>query len=43
VAADELNLPVVLIEEFVEGFYRTGTPDLTHLLASITKRIWVYS
>jgi hypothetical protein len=34
VAADELNLPVVLIEEFVEDFIEQAHHDKDHLLAS---------
>jgi hypothetical protein len=34
VAADELNLPVVLIEEFVEDFIEQAHHDIDHLLAS---------
>jgi len=33
-AADELNLPVVLIEEFVEDFIEQANHDKDHLLAS---------
>jgi len=34
IAADELNLPVVLIEEFVEDFIEQAIHDKDHLLAS---------
>ena len=34
IAADELNLPVVLIEEFVEDFIEQAHHDKDHLLAS---------
>ncbi len=34
IAADELNLPVVLIEEFVEDFIEQAQHDKDHLLAS---------
>jgi len=34
IAADELNLPVVLIEEFVEDFIEQAHHDIDHLLAS---------
>ena len=34
IAADELNLPVVLIEEFVEDFIEQAHTDKEHLLAS---------
>jgi len=34
VAADELNLPVVLIEEFVEDFIEQAHHDIDHFLAS---------
>jgi HPt (histidine-containing phosphotransfer) domain-containing protein len=33
-AADELNLPVVLIEEFVDDFIEQARHDKDHLLAS---------
>jgi len=33
-AADELNLPIVLIEEFVEDFIQQAKQDRDHLLAS---------
>ena len=33
-AADELNLPVVLIEEFVDDFIEQARHDIDHLLAS---------
>ena len=38
IAADELNLPVVLIEEFVEDFIEQAHHDKDHLLASYYQR-----
>ena len=37
-AADELNLPVVLIEEFVEDFIEQAHHDKDHLLASYAQK-----